>query len=1025
MSKWTEEQSLAINKDNESIIVSAGAGSGKTAVLTERVIRKLRDGISINNLLVLTFTNAAASEMKDRIRSSIKKENMTEQLDYLDSSYITTFDSFARSIVSKYYYLLSISDKFDIVDNSVLSIIKKKYIDEIFENMYGDTNFNNLINHFCDKQDDNLKKEILSINDKLDLRFNKREYLDNYINNYYNDTYLNNILNEYYKIVISEKNKLKDILTNIRLSDENNNYEKIMEVIEPMLESDDYQSIKDNSTIELPRLSKATDELKKAKEELKKQLKVITDLTNYSLEELKDNLGSTKDDVEIIIKIIKELDNKLNKYKKDNSVYTFNDIALMAINIVNNNEDVREYLKNYFNEIMVDEYQDTSDLQETFISLIANNNVYMVGDIKQSIYRFRNANPEIFRKKYNSYTKHEGGYKIDLLRNFRSREEVLNNINNIFDYIMDENIGNAAYQESHRMIFGNNMYDLKAKEQSYDLDILSYNKDDNYKKYNNDEIEAFIIGNDIINKINSHYKIIDKDTSVLRDFKYDDACIIMDRGSSFDTYKKIFEYLSIPLITWADNELNESDTISIIKNIISLIIKIKENKYDKEFRYYYVSISRSYLFNYNDNDIFNTFIDNSLYDNDIFMKAKDISKDIDIIDNSTLLDSIIDKFNIYEKCITVGDIEKTIIELDNLNSLFKSLSSLGYTPYNLIEYFKDSTNEKVKYSLNTKVPGNVNLMNIHKSKGLEFSVCYFSGFAKKFNESDIKDNFVVDNKYGIIIPFYNKGIGDTILKDLFVNKYKEEDISEKIRLLYVGLTRAKEKMIIVAPLTDKEVILNNIVDDNIRMKYRSFLDIINSVKPKLEEYIKDINLDSINISKEYNNIKSYNYKETIADSNDKIDNRIINIDYKELGESHYSKVTSKLNTLEEINNMELGTYIHYLFETTDFKNANITGKYKDLVMNFIKKIDTNCDIYKEYEFIYKIDNDLKHGVIDLMLVYSDHVDIIDYKLKNTIDDNYKKQVQGYKDYIYSILNKDINTYLYSILNNELIKINTR
>src|SRR5574344_25107 len=167
---------------------------------------------------------------------------------------------------------------------------------------------------------------------------------------------------------------------------------------------------------------------------------------------------------------------------------------------------------------MIDEYQDTNDLEEAFISLISNNNVYMVGDIKQSIYRFRNANPDIFRTKYNNYSNNIGGDKIDLLENFRSRDEVLNNINEIFDSIMDEKIGNAKYRESHRMIFGNLGFNKKAN-QNYNLDILNYKIDDNYNSYTKEEIEAFIIGKDIKDTINSHYQILDNGN--LRDITYD------------------------------------------------------------------------------------------------------------------------------------------------------------------------------------------------------------------------------------------------------------------------------------------------------------------------------------------------------------------------------------------------------------------------------------------------------------------------------------------------------------------------
>ena len=189
-------------------------------------------------------------------------------------------------------------------------------------------------------------------------------------------------------------------------------------------------------------------------------------------------------------------------------------------------------------------------------------------------------------------------------------------------------------------------------------------------------------------------------------------------------------------------------------------------------------------------------------------------------------------FNIYEKSILKGDIDACMVRYDIFSNLFSSLSSLGYTPYDLPLYFKNSKDLDIKYSLNTKVAGNVNIMNIHKSKGLEFSICYFAGLGKQFNDQDIKKSFLFDDKYGIIIPFYKDGIGDTILRKLFIQKYYEEDISEKIRLFYVALTRAKEKMIIVIPNFDNEEEVDILVKDEIRLKYRSLYDMLNSISKK-------------------------------------------------------------------------------------------------------------------------------------------------------------------------------------------------
>ena len=206
MPTWTPEQQLAITKSNTNIIVSAGAGSGKTAVLTERVIRKLQNGEDIDRLLILTFTNAAAKEMKERIRKAIKKNNLLEQLDKIDSSYITTFDSFSLSIVKKYHYLLNISKDVEIADSLILKWEKQSILDKIFDDYYinKNENFLNLIKDFTTRDDDKLKSNILNIYDKLDLMYDKEIYLNKYIDNYFRIDYINNSILEYENIILKK-----------------------------------------------------------------------------------------------------------------------------------------------------------------------------------------------------------------------------------------------------------------------------------------------------------------------------------------------------------------------------------------------------------------------------------------------------------------------------------------------------------------------------------------------------------------------------------------------------------------------------------------------------------------------------------------------------------------------------------------------------------------------------------------------------------------------------------------------------
>ena len=1018
---WTLEQEQAINEEGKNIIVSAGAGSGKTAVLSERVIRKLKQKVNINELLILTFTNAAATEMKDRIRKKIKKDpSLKEQLDYLEQAYITTFDSYALSVVKKYNYLLNIPKNIKPIDSIIINIKKKQILNDILENLYKEKNekFLNLIDSFCTKNDDEITLAILKISSLLDKKYDKEEYLNNYIENYYNENTINNNIKKYTYNLIELEQEIENIFNELEQYISTDYYEKLASILNKIFNPKNYNDLLQIK--ELPRLPNipkdSPEEAKELKKQLTEKIKELKNKLKYKdQEELKQGILKTKDYVEVLINIIKELDKQIVKYKQENNAYEFDDIAKMAIKVVKENPNIQEELKYTYNEIMVDEYQDTSDLQETFLKLIENNNIYMVGDIKQSIYRFRNANPDIFKQKYEDYKNKINGYKIDLVKNFRSRKEVLNNINEIFNLIMDKEIGGADYEKTHQMIFGNNTYEENKEDQNYDLEIYNYEEDKNYTK---EEIEAFIIAKDIKDKIKNKYQVLKE--GVLQDASYEDFCIIMDRGSAFQTYKKIFEYMQIPLLVMQDEEMTSKEDILVIKNIITLIIKIKENTLDKEAKYCYTSIARSFLEQQSDNDIFITLKEDKIKETKIYNICKEIAKDVENKNLEGLINQVLKEFNFYEKIIKIGNINDSIIRIEKTKEMANNLSSLGYTLNDFIEYLNQviKTNQDIKYSLPVEDTKSVKLMNIHKSKGLEFSICYFSGLHKTFNKQDIKERFIYDNEYGIITPYFDEGITETILKDLVINKYNEEDISERIRLLYVDVTRAKEKMIIVTSLKEEQEIYHQtLLDQNIRKKYKSFQDIINSIKQNLVKYIKNISLEQIPLSKDYQ-IKIEN-KELKENINIKIKEVKLNIENNQIEEQRASKNIKKLLTKEEVSNIEYGTKIHQLLETTDFNKET----QNQIIKKLIDKLDIkDAKIYKEHEFIFSDETNEYHGIIDLILEYKDKIKIIDYKLQNIKDEAYLKQLETYKKYIKQISDKKVQLYLYSILNNELIEI---
>ena len=1023
MPKWTEEQELAIQKSGMNIIVSAGAGSGKTAVLTERVIRKLKAGIDVNELLILTFTNAAAKEMKERIRSAIKKEGLTNQLLKIDSSFITTFDSFALSVVKKYHYLLNIDNDVEIADALVLKFQKEKLLDGIFEKLYEKENsdFLTLIKDFTRKDDSAIKESVLEIYNKLDLKYNKDEYLNNYLDTYYDESFIDSKIKDYLNLLKIKQEKIRENLKELELIVDGDYYFELYSLLEPLLNSVTYLQIKEHLEISLPRLKKGMTDAKLYKDAISANIKELKKLTIYDSDSsMKEAILSTKKYVKVLLFLIQELENQFDQYKKERKLYDFLDISKLAIKIVSEFPEAREELKSSFSEILVDEYQDTSDLQETFIRFISKNNVYMVGDIKQSIYRFRNANPNLFKEKYINYEKGIGGFKIDLVKNFRSREETLANINFLFDDIMDIEIGGADYKKSHRMVFGNTSYnDFKKEGQDNNFELYNYTLED--KEYSREEIEAFITVQDIQKKVENHYQVYDKNKNILRDITYDDFVVLMDKSTSFELYKKIFESFGVTLTIVKDENIGGSYDLAILKNILVFLFHLKEKKLDKEFWYCYLSLGRSYLFCLDDSYLYEKIKTKSLNGDPIIEKAKPLLSKLDEIPLPDLIHSILIEFQFYEKFITVGNIEESLIRLDYLEKLSKNLGNLSYTYVDFITYFEDMIlkNEKIQYSLNKEIKNSVKIMTIHKSKGLEYPVCYYTGLTSKFNVMDTKKRFFFEEQFGIVTPYVEKGISSTIYPTLYRNWFMKEDISERIRLFYVALTRAKEKMILITDLKEEEEMDEISLDT--KLKYSSFASILNSLSNKLIPYIKTIDLSSVPLTKNYTMFHKNNIFDQIPVLKEKIEVRKLNILSKKVEEKTYSKISNTLKTEEEWKKLEFGTSLHKMFEIVDFKTKDLSfieSKYHSYFQKFFSSsLIANikeANIYKEYEFVYKKNGLYYHGIIDLLLEYKDHIDIVDYKLKNIEDSSYENQLKGYREYIKTKTPKPIFLYLYSI-----------
>ena len=1031
MPKFTEEQQLAIDLEGSNILVSAGAGSGKTAVLTERVLRKLKEGTHINELLILTFTNKAALEMKERVRKKLKENELMDELDLLDSSYITTFDSYALALVKKYADIIHLSQNITIAESSILDLAKREILDDIFLDYYDKCpkEFLNLITKFCLKDDKTIKKRILELDSTLDLKLDKNKFIDTYINKYYSNEMIEKYLNNYLELLKKKKDNIIDLYKEVRSLTSSKYLEQLEEMFLPFINANSYEELRRTLFTSLPKARTGLDSNSKdVRDNLIVLLKEFKDLVIYeSTDDIINSIIKTKEYISCILELVKELDRRFSLYKRENNYYTFMDIEKLAISLVRDNLEIRKEVKNSFKEILIDEYQDTNDIQETFISYISEDNVYMVGDIKQSIYRFRNANPAIFKEKYDNYKKNRGGRVIDLAKNFRSRKEVLSDINLFFSHIMDDYLGEADYNNGHAMIFGNMTYEDKAKTitNSY-LDIYTYDAKD--KEYSKLEKEAFIIANDIKEKVNSKYLVYDKDLDVLREIEYRDFVILLDRATDFTTYKRVFEYLGLPITLYEDEKTSGSVDLYILKNFFVLAKSIITNTFDSKFKLAFTSIARSFLFSYKDDEIYQTLINNTYRETNIFKTFKEILEDIDKLTPAGYLETLLDKLDYIDKLTLIGDVDINYSRMEYFHNLIINLEKSNFTILDISDYLERINDEKleIKLAISKEENNSVKIMTIHKSKGLEYPICYFAGFYKEFNKDEYKSNVLFDQEYGIIIDEVDTN-NKLITKILTLENLKQKDVSEKIRLLYVALTRAREKMIIVMPSIEKDKELKDIVSDYDRLNYTNFAKMVISVNSLFKDKIKEIK-NIKDISKAYLEVKKVDFKTDKTIKELEIIPSIYDNNIKE--NETYHKDSNIEKTEEEMKLLEIGRNVHTLFERIDFTNNKLPyiedNYYKEKLTKFFNSdfMNEHNDYkkYQEYEFLYQNCNKTYHGKIDLLLVGDKESIIIDYKLKNTKDKAYIDQLNGYKEVISNKLNLPTSCYLYSIIDEIFEKI---
>lgn len=1012
--KWSNEQLEAIRVNEGNVLINAGAGSGKTAVLTEHVFHLLKNGAKLDRLLVLTFTNLASAEMKSRIRKKIAdpESGITELVDKIDASHIETFDAFALYIVKKYHYVLNLPKNIGILDGTIETIKKRKILDEIFDRHYEEKEpvFVEMISQFADKDDKNIKDFILDIYRSVNLEIDQKSYIEKLKTNYCTDSFIEKVIEDlltYYREQIYE---IIALTQNENPSEEDS--ELIIEAMNEILTHDNYDDF--ISYLESKKFPTKRRHIEKnfGRDEAKDIYTKLKKKIYGNSEEIRAFIISKQDFSVLFVSLYEELQERFNEFKSESNLYSFADIQMMALSLIQN-PAISEEIKNSFDYIMVDEYQDTSDIQERVIQRLANDNVFMVGDVKQSIYAFRNANCTIFQKKYELYKNKQGGKKIDMNDNFRSRKEFIDDLNKIFSVLMYPDVNIIDYKSDHIVKSGNKKYLTQvAPNQHYGIEQIIYdvNEKDNNDRY---EVEARIIAQDIIKKVNSGYLIADKGQDgemILRPCSFKDFTIIMDRGNYFQEYSQIFTEYNIPLLVYQDENVTMSKVLLTMRNVLKLINLCSTSKHNTspEFIHSFISVARSFLFECDDKTIYDYVKNQDYYSSPIIKQIQNFADEHANNSLEELVIAAIDEFSFYESIFKIGDYVSNASKIELVIRLAASFDEIGMNLDDFVTYFNDISTYEVEIKLESAINGDdaVKIMNIHKSKGLEFPVCYYPGLYKEFYYAYQKKSFLVSDSYGII-SINKEEKENNFLKFLEGLKLKQSIFEEKLRLLYVSLTRTKENAILVSGQKDKRKNLSRI------QSCVSLGEFLESIKYKSDHRV-------------LSEVEAEKPKLVREEKQSRFDTEVLKIDEITMSSETIAKKRASMSVSDDsqIGAMAFGSKIHYLLEIVDYETKDTSfiddpamrQNVENVLKNELFRDVKNDQLRHEFEF-YDEKNEV-HGIIDCLIVKETGIDIVDFKLKNISKEQYVTQMSVYRSYIAQITDKPIRTYLLATMTGE-------
>lgn len=1030
---WTNEQQKVIDLRDKNILVSAAAGSGKTAVLVERIISMISEGdnpIDIDKLLIVTFTNAAAAEMRERIAQAIEKKishepenlHLQKQMMLIHNAQITTIHSFCLFVIRNYFNLIHIDPSFRVANESELVLLRSDVVEKLLEDYYEkkDKDFLYFVECFASgKSDDVIEKLILKLHE-FSMSF---PWPEDWLEEKKNAYDINKVedmeatdwilsLKFYIESVIEDiEDKYKEL---VDLCEEEDGPQAYLEAI-----NDDIEQVKrlkriKNKEIQATYIDyyeefgnfkfkalsrKQQKNVPEEKKDLAKKIRQeVKDLINdiiksyffQSPEEMVEDIGAMKSAIEVLINITKDFSKAFDKKKTERKLVDFNDLEHFCLNILVKKEDGKlvyssaaDELAKHYEEILIDEYQDSNSVQETILNSVSRErydkpNRFMVGDVKQSIYKFRLARPEIFMEKYMQYGDDENNndniknQKIDLHKNFRSRGIVLNTVNAIFKQVMTNKIGNITYDDKASLYLGADFpkgsdFVSNSSEVILVPEILDENTGEDKK-----EIEAKAIAlriKELIDEENG-LEVYDKETKKYKKAQYKDIVILLRTMKQWsDVFVDVLTGEGIPC--YAQTQTGYFNTLEI-KTILNFLRIIDNPRQDIP----YTAILSSSIVGLNTNELARIrmvdrkcsvyeasvkYVENHSSEDGIEDSlTKELRKFLDDLHKfrdmvpfqtiNELIINILEETGYYNFAAAMPSGEKRKANIDMLVQKAVQFEETSYSGlFHFIRYIEKLHKYDVDFGEADAVSGSdnsVKIMSIHKSKGLEFPIVFVSSMGKNFNQQDAKDKILVHPDLGLGTDFVDpkeRIKAQTLLKKVIQKNIVLENLGEELRVLYVALTRAKEKLILtgsVKKMEDQFLKWENICKQrNVEMpfyqisKARSYLDwVIPSLlrlkgleiikQGKRELFVSEHTLDNLaNISIKILSDEELMIREVIEDmEKEQIKGELINWDASKVYDENIRQDLDKLMNYKYPYDLE--TKIYAKMTVTELKRLS-------------------------------------------------------------------------------------------------------